>query len=517
MRKSNLSENILTEIGKEDNAYLEWYQICEAFCKKIGAELLFVNSDSFGYKDKNGNLIHIYADELEQYLKNNKLSESTKDRNGDFIIYRSTPVGPEYISGMSTSFKKEEAIKFPTEEEAKEYLHEYSETVVDTKWGRFKIGRLNELNESVSEKEYYILKTHRDRKSLIKGTLERLTQYFGYTLLCGHSYNSKINQNPKSIKSLIDNVNAGYRECQRGYDVDHIELATDADIEKYKDTLNESAEDLDKKYLGFKKDVLNVLEMYYENLEDEDDDVFAGTEDAYAIEVASQNLFDVIYYAIKDNYTSNDAAMTTANNLTNYLLDATSHTELTWENDGAIREVYDDYVVDKSDLKEGVETAAGNDFDEVASYMYDEALGNVDYIPSFERTNDYIASVSKKEYNALYKAVKSAIENVADNMYNGYIELSDRATINRLTGETLDDADSDSALQVYQDLCDKAFKNFEDETKVEIWQDGRMGRHIVVADNYENARDYDNLCKIQEKWENWVVDEFAKAYSKDNI
>lgn len=353
------------------------------------------------------------------------LKESSGNRNGDFIIYRSTPVGPEYISGMSTSFKKEEAIKFPTEEEAKEYLHEYSETVVDTKWGRFKIGRLNELNES--------------------------------------------------------------------------------------------AEDLDKKYLGFKKDVLNVLEMYYENLEDEDDDVFAGTEDAYAIEVASQNLFDVIYYAIKDNYTSNDAAMTTANNLTNYLLDATSHTELTWENDSAIREVYDDYVADKPDLKEGVETAAGNDFDEVASYMYDEALGNVDYIPSFERTNDYIASVSKKEYNALCKAVKNAIENVADNMYNGYIELSDRATINRLTGETLDDADPDIALQHYQDLCDKAFKNFEDETKVEIWQDGRMGRHIVVADNYENARDYDNLCKIQEKWENWVVDEFAKAYSKDNI
>lgn len=60
-----------------DEQYLkEWTEICEAFCKKIGAKLLFVNLDNFGYEDKDGNLVHMYADELEQYLKNASFKES---------------------------------------------------------------------------------------------------------------------------------------------------------------------------------------------------------------------------------------------------------------------------------------------------------------------------------------------------------------------------------------------------------------------------------------------------------
>ena len=54
----------------------EWEAVCKKFCEKIGAELLFVNNDNFGYEDKDGNLVHMYASELEQYLKDNKLNES---------------------------------------------------------------------------------------------------------------------------------------------------------------------------------------------------------------------------------------------------------------------------------------------------------------------------------------------------------------------------------------------------------------------------------------------------------
>lgn len=49
--------------------FTEWEEVCKVFCKKIGAELLFVNSDNFGYQDKDGNLVHMYADELAEYLK----------------------------------------------------------------------------------------------------------------------------------------------------------------------------------------------------------------------------------------------------------------------------------------------------------------------------------------------------------------------------------------------------------------------------------------------------------------
>lgn len=46
----------------------EWTRICSAYCKKAGAELLFVNIDSFGVQYPDGTLRHIYAEELAQIL-----------------------------------------------------------------------------------------------------------------------------------------------------------------------------------------------------------------------------------------------------------------------------------------------------------------------------------------------------------------------------------------------------------------------------------------------------------------
>lgn len=44
------------------------------------------------------------------------------------------------------------------------------------------------------------------------GTLEQLVEYFSYTLECGKCYehekgNKKINTSPKSIKSIVSNIN----------------------------------------------------------------------------------------------------------------------------------------------------------------------------------------------------------------------------------------------------------------------------------------------------------------------
>lgn len=161
-------------------------------------------------------------------------------------------------------------------------------------------------------------------------------------------------------------------------------------------------------------------------------------------------------------------------------------------------------------LKEGTETEAGNDFDEVASYMYQDAGNEIDQIPSKEGM-EYIADVTDEEYNQLYDAVKTAIENVADHFYNGMIELSDRATMYHLSGN-VEQENPDEVQQVYANLRDEAFEKFQEETGVEIWQDGRSGRHIVVDDNYYNAKNYNELCNIQEKWEDWVIEEFEKKY-----
>lgn len=52
-----------------NEAYMdEWGRICAAYCRKANAELLFVNTDSFGVQYGDGTLRHIYADELAQIL-----------------------------------------------------------------------------------------------------------------------------------------------------------------------------------------------------------------------------------------------------------------------------------------------------------------------------------------------------------------------------------------------------------------------------------------------------------------
>lgn len=46
--------------------------------------------------------------------------------------------------------------------------------------------------------------------------------------------------------------------------------------------------------LSVKRELDNVLEMYEENIENDDQDIFSGTEDSYANEMLGQDLFDVL-------------------------------------------------------------------------------------------------------------------------------------------------------------------------------------------------------------------------------
>lgn len=59
-------EQLMSESNRK---YLkEWTGICQAYCDKVGAELLFVNQEDFGCMMPNGDLRHIYADELAVIL-----------------------------------------------------------------------------------------------------------------------------------------------------------------------------------------------------------------------------------------------------------------------------------------------------------------------------------------------------------------------------------------------------------------------------------------------------------------
>ena len=103
-------------------------------------------------------------------------------------------------------------------------------------------------------------------------------------------------------------------------------------------------------YESFRNQILNDLEMYYEDLANEDGDAFSGTQDSYANEMVEQHLFDTLLYNIKHNYMSKDAAMQTANDLVYYILDFVDHgEEITLQNDKVIKEVYDKYVLNKKE------------------------------------------------------------------------------------------------------------------------------------------------------------------------
>ena len=70
-------------MSEQDRRYMkEWTEICQAYCDKIGAELLFVNQGDFGCSLPSGELQHIYADELEVILANEQPFSQNEESTG---------------------------------------------------------------------------------------------------------------------------------------------------------------------------------------------------------------------------------------------------------------------------------------------------------------------------------------------------------------------------------------------------------------------------------------------------
>jgi len=70
-----------------------------------------------------------------------------------------------------------------------------------------------------AKKIHFVESWHNGRKTVWSGTIDELnTRVFGYTLECGHSWNHKIPERPKTIKSLIKALNDSAYECNRYHD-----------------------------------------------------------------------------------------------------------------------------------------------------------------------------------------------------------------------------------------------------------------------------------------------------------
>lgn len=68
-------------------------------------------------------------------------------------------------------------------------------------------------NKRNMRKTVYITVTHRGNKRVYSGTVDYLVdKVFGYTLECGHSWNEKIKENPKTAKLLVTALNLSATE-----------------------------------------------------------------------------------------------------------------------------------------------------------------------------------------------------------------------------------------------------------------------------------------------------------------
>lgn len=75
-------------------------------------------------------------------------------------------------------------------------------------------------------KTYTINIYHHGNCRQTSGTLAELIEYFGYTLECGHSWNCKLQLQPKTAKSLVSTLNKCISETCRHFDPDWYELAS---------------------------------------------------------------------------------------------------------------------------------------------------------------------------------------------------------------------------------------------------------------------------------------------------
>ena len=84
----------------------------------------------------------------------------------------------------------------------------------------------------MAAKIYYLAKERKGKTRIVSGTVKDLTNYFGYTLMCGNSRNGKISTTPKTMTSLVGNLNKSVYETQGGcYDQDYYWAATKEEFE----------------------------------------------------------------------------------------------------------------------------------------------------------------------------------------------------------------------------------------------------------------------------------------------
>ena len=81
------------------------------------------------------------------------------------------------------------------------------------------------IRKLLKENQTYTLQwNHQGVDHSITRTLAELTEYYGYTLECGHSWKHSIPLKPKTINALVKAINDSIDQTNGGYDRPYVHL-----------------------------------------------------------------------------------------------------------------------------------------------------------------------------------------------------------------------------------------------------------------------------------------------------
>ena len=142
---------------------------------------------------------------------------------------------------------------------------------------------------------------------------------------------------------------------------------------------------------------------------------------------------------------------------------------------------------------------------DLLNYMWDNmdynARAEVIYIPTYDDvTYNYDDTIDEEVYIKAYNYINNLVKSIKFYNSDGTIllELSDRRTLNNITNPDIDYA-------YYSEVVSDYLNQFEQETGVDIYIAGRMGRHICVDNSLENAKKYKELQQIQTSLEDKMI------------
>jgi len=99
--------------------------------------------------------------------------------------------------------------------------------------------------------------------------------------------------------------------------------------------------------------------------------------------------------------------------------------------------------------------------------------------------------------------------------HNGSLELHANHTAWELSNQHVTEQNSSAYDHLYMSLVEDACKQFEKETGVEVFMEGRSGRHVCVKDTPENSRKLTYLRNKALRLEREVVKAWNEAKIKN--